>query len=63
MSPASKHAAAYADPQGPGDARPTALQIIHGEDLQCALTGKVVLVTGCSSGIGIETSRALHAAG
>lgn len=48
---------------GPGDSRPTALQIIQDEHLQSALVGKTAVVTGCSSGIGIETVRALRAAG
>jgi NAD(P)-dependent dehydrogenase (short-subunit alcohol dehydrogenase family) len=48
---------------GPGDARPTALQIIEDEGLTGALTSKVFLITGVSSGIGIETLRALHATG
>lgn len=48
---------------GPGDSRPTALQIIHDNKLENALTDKVMLVTGTSSGIGIETVRALKATG
>ncbi|KAL6246768.1 hypothetical protein RBB50_006075 [Rhinocladiella similis] len=48
---------------GPGDARPTALQIIHDNKLENALTDKVILVTGTSSGLGIETVRALKVTG
>jgi NAD(P)-dependent dehydrogenase (short-subunit alcohol dehydrogenase family) len=55
----SKYAAAHESPNGPGDARPTALQIIKDEQLEGGLAGKVILITGCSSGIGIETARAL----
>jgi NAD(P)-dependent dehydrogenase (short-subunit alcohol dehydrogenase family) len=59
----SRYAAAQPIPNGPGDSRPTALQIIKDEGLEGQLVGKVILVTGCSSGIGIETIRALHATG
>jgi NAD(P)-dependent dehydrogenase (short-subunit alcohol dehydrogenase family) len=57
------YAAAHDSPQGEGDARPTALQIDHDEDFVNKLTDKVMLVAGSSSGIGIETVRALHATG
>ncbi|GME34313.1 hypothetical protein M1834_005974 [Neofusicoccum parvum] len=59
----SKYAAASANPSGPGDARPTALQIIQDEGLRGKLQDKVFFITGCSSGIGIETVRALEATG
>ncbi|KAJ5983878.1 hypothetical protein N7481_005977 [Penicillium waksmanii] len=59
----SRYAAAHVDPQGPGDARPTALQIVQDEDFKGKLTGKVAVVTGVSSGLGIETVRALAATG
>ncbi|KAJ4359212.1 hypothetical protein N0V95_002378 [Ascochyta clinopodiicola] len=49
--------------RGPGDARPTALQIIEDEGLVGKLSDKVFLITGVSSGIGIETMRALHTTG
>lgn len=48
---------------GPGDDRPTALQIIKDEGLVNALTDKTIIITGVSSGIGIETLRAFHATG
>jgi len=48
---------------GPGDDRPTALQVVQDNGLEGKLTDKVALITGCSSGIGIETARALKAAG
>ena len=63
MSPVLKYTAAHGDPRGAGDARPSALQIIKDEGLQDALKGKTVFITGCSSGIGVETARALHATG
>lgn len=59
----SRYAAAHTDTKGPGDARPTALQIIKDEGLVGKLNDKQFLVTGSSSGIGIETVRALHATG
>ena len=49
--------------RGPGDARPTALQIIKDEGLEGKMKDKVFLVTGTSSGIGVETARALAATG
>ncbi len=48
---------------GPGDARPTALQIVRDEGLVGKLTGKNVVITGCSSGVGAEAVRAMHATG
>ncbi|KPM38319.1 hypothetical protein AK830_g8246 [Neonectria ditissima] len=59
----SRYAAAHADPQGPGDARPTALQIIEDEAAEGKLVGKVIVITGVSSGLGIETARALSRTG
>lgn len=59
----SRYAEAHGSPNGPDDARPTALQIVKEENRETALTDKVALITGCSSGIGIETARALAATG
>ncbi|CAG9988138.1 unnamed protein product [Clonostachys byssicola] len=59
----SRYAQAHQNRTGPGDARPTALQIIKDEGREGALGDKVFLVTGASSGIGIETGRALAATG
>ena len=59
----SRYAEAHKDPKGPGDARPTALQIVKDEGLAMKLKDKVFVVTGVSSGIGIETLRALYATG
>ena len=61
--PLAPYANAHADPQGEGDARPTALQIIEDERLTGALPNAVMLVTGTSSGIGVDTVRALHETG
>ncbi|OJD35346.1 short-chain dehydrogenase [Diplodia corticola] len=57
------YAALFENPQGPGDARPTALQIVEDEGRVNTMTDKVMLITGCSSGIGLETAKALHATG
>ncbi|KAH8430911.1 uncharacterized protein LDX57_008575 [Aspergillus melleus] len=53
----------HQSPSGPGDARPIACQIIEDEHLEGQWDGKVILVTGCSSGLGVETARALYRTG
>ena len=60
---ASRYAASYKTSQGPGDSRPTVLDIVKDEGLEGKLSDKVVLITGCSSSIEIETARALNATG
>ncbi|KAK5994723.1 Short-chain dehydrogenase/reductase prx1 [Cladobotryum mycophilum] len=59
----SKYASSHVKPQGPGDSRPTALQIVKDEHRDDSLSDKVVFITGCSSGLGIETARAMKATG
>jgi NAD(P)-dependent dehydrogenase (short-subunit alcohol dehydrogenase family) len=59
----SRYVAAHANPQGAGDSRPTAMQIVRDEDLVGKLTDKVMVITGGSAGIGVETARAFHATG
>jgi NAD(P)-dependent dehydrogenase (short-subunit alcohol dehydrogenase family) len=59
----SKYAASWISPKGPGDGRPTARQILEDEGRIGNLQGKVILITGCSSGLGIETARALKSTG
>lgn len=59
----SRYAEAHAKPNGPGDARPTALQIIKDEGVEGKLKGEVIVITGTSSGLGIETTRALATTG
>lgn len=55
----SQYQSAYANPQGPGDARPTALQIVQDAGLENKLADKVAVITGAHAGIGLETTRSL----
>ncbi|KAH6991140.1 putative short-chain dehydrogenase [Ilyonectria sp. MPI-CAGE-AT-0026] len=57
------YATQFSNPKGPGDARPTALQIINDNHLTNKWADKVALVTGATSGLGTETARALVATG
>lgn len=59
----SKYANVQQLPKGPGDERLTALQIVKDAGREDNLAGKVILITGCSSGLGIETARALYRTG
>ncbi|KAF5702960.1 reductase [Fusarium globosum] len=59
----SPYTAVHANTKGPGDARPTALQIIKDEGLEEKRQGQIFVITGTSSGIGIETVRAIAATG
>jgi NAD(P)-dependent dehydrogenase (short-subunit alcohol dehydrogenase family) len=60
----TRYAAVHEQPEGPGDARPTALQVIEDESLHNGqLTGKTILITGVSSGIGVEVAKALFVTG
>lgn len=58
-----RYAEAHRNPQGAGDSRPTALHIVKDEDVEGKLTEKTIVITGCSSSIGIETARALSGTG
>ncbi len=60
---ASKYASSHIKPHGPGDSRPTALQIVKDERRENSFNDKVVFITGCSSGLGIETAKAMKATG
>ncbi|KAJ5742390.1 short-chain dehydrogenase [Penicillium nucicola] len=59
----SRYAKVHENPQGPGDARPTAQQVIHDEDLEGKWAVRSVLITGASSGIGVESAKALFTTG
>ncbi|RDW70665.1 uncharacterized protein DSM5745_08176 [Aspergillus mulundensis] len=59
----SRYSNAHKNPAGAGDARPTAMQIIRDEGLEGLMTDKVFLITGCTSGIGMEAARAIAATG
>ncbi|PWN89033.1 NAD(P)-binding protein [Acaromyces ingoldii] len=59
----SRYVQVNSAPRGPGDARPTALDVVRDEGLQGKLTGSVGVVTGASSGMGPEVARALAATG
>lgn len=53
----------YANPSGPGDQRPTALKVVEDSGAKGTWAGRVVLVTGGTAGIGVETVRAMHSTG
>ncbi|KAF5010032.1 hypothetical protein FDECE_3786 [Fusarium decemcellulare] len=59
----SRYVQVHESPAGPGDARPAASQIIKDEGLEGKWHEKVILITGCSSGLGVETARTLAATG
>ena len=53
----------HESPKGPGDVRPSALQIVKDQDLDSKLLDKIFLVTGVSGGLGVEITRAIAASG
>ncbi|KAJ6086662.1 hypothetical protein N7467_005576 [Penicillium canescens] len=59
----SRYGKAHVSPEGPGDSRPTALQVVKDEGMEGKLEGRVIVITGTSSGLGIETARALSITG
>lgn len=48
---------------GPGDARPTAEQVIEDENATNLFAGKTILITGGGSGLGAESARVLYQTG
>jgi NAD(P)-dependent dehydrogenase (short-subunit alcohol dehydrogenase family) len=59
----SPYSKAHLSPKGSGDARPTALQVVKDNHREAAWADHIILITGCSSGLGVETARALRATG
>ncbi|KAJ3538900.1 hypothetical protein NM208_g2549 [Fusarium decemcellulare] len=59
----SKYIEIHRDPQGPGDKRPTAAQIIDDQEIRNKWSDKTILITGCSSGLGTEIAQALATTG
>ncbi|OAA51754.1 NAD(P)-binding domain protein [Metarhizium rileyi] len=59
----SPYANLYDNPSGPGDQRPTALQVVEDNGAAGTWSGRVVLVTGGTAGLGVETVRAMHSTG
>jgi NAD(P)-dependent dehydrogenase (short-subunit alcohol dehydrogenase family) len=59
----TRYVSVHQSPNGPGDQRPTASQIVADEQLQGKWSDKTVLITGCSSGLGIETAKSLFETG
>ncbi|CAF3496225.1 hypothetical protein SNK03_005821 [Fusarium graminearum] len=58
-----RYVAVHEAANGPGDARPTADQIIKDENLEGKLKDHVIFLTGCSAGIGVDTAKALYLTG
>ncbi|OLN93196.1 WW domain-containing oxidoreductase 2 [Colletotrichum chlorophyti] len=60
----SRYAAVHASPQGAGDARPTAEEVLRDQNLVGNhWPDKTVLITGGTAGIGAESARVLHLTG
>ncbi|KAH6722661.1 hypothetical protein BKA61DRAFT_569173 [Leptodontidium sp. MPI-SDFR-AT-0119] len=59
----SRYETTHANPEGPGDGRPTAIQVVKDEGVEGKLQREVIVLTGNHSGIGIETARALALTG
>lgn len=62
-TPYQPYAHLHREMNGPGDQRPSALEIVRDCNAFGSLKNKTVLITGCSSGIGVETARAIYETG
>lgn len=58
-----RYASLHTKPQGPGDNRPTSLQILNDNDVIDRLHDKVFLVTGGSNGLGVDEVKAFARTG
>lgn len=67
MSPTTElfrpYLARHADLRGIGDDRPTAFEIVQDLNANGKLSDAVILITGCSAGLGVQTARALYQTG
>jgi NAD(P)-dependent dehydrogenase (short-subunit alcohol dehydrogenase family) len=63
VDPLNPYKDTYVHPNGPGDARPTGMQVLQDADRIGKWQDKVILITGGTSGIGVETVRAMYATG
>lgn len=57
------YADSHQSPNGPGDGRPTALQVLEDNALIGKLIDKTILVTGGTAGLGLESVRQLAKTG
>jgi NAD(P)-dependent dehydrogenase (short-subunit alcohol dehydrogenase family) len=55
--------ARHASLSGIGDDRPTALEIVQDLKAEGKLSDAVIIITGCSAGLGVQTARALYQTG
>ncbi|KAF2165026.1 hypothetical protein M409DRAFT_24926 [Zasmidium cellare ATCC 36951] len=62
-SPYQPYADVHQNPKGPGDARPSAMQVVQGLKAFESMQGRTVVITGASSGLGLETARVLYETG
>ncbi|KAI5208983.1 putative short-chain dehydrogenase/reductase [Aureobasidium subglaciale] len=67
MSPPVQAHRPYLDrhltPNGPKDQRPTAIEVVKDLGLEGKLGNQVILITGGSAGLGVQTARALYLTG